>query len=135
MGERLLRHRKRFKKWNITSWYSDSLIEEMMASNQSVCDDVKESGPRPPKGWPLHRPAEERAILNGVDEELSKDPTNPKWLAAKAVFTLWMHGLRPLYGEWDSRDEYAPIDDAVDQAEQLRSCRPRGGVTLKTRIE
>ena len=117
LGERLLRYRKRFKKWGVPSWHSDSLIEEMMQLNQSMCDECKE--PRPPKGWLLHRPAEEHAILRGVDDELLKDPANPTWLAAKAVLRLWMRGLRPLYGEWDARDEYAPQDAVVDEAEQL----------------
>jgi len=117
LGERLLRYRKRIKRWGIPTWFSDSLIEETMRRNMSFCDESAET--RPPHGWMLHRPSEERAILAGVDEELRKDPKNATWLAAKAVLRLWNGGLRPLYDEWDARDEYAPVDDVVNEAEQL----------------
>ena len=118
LGERLLRYRKRLKKWGIQTWFSDSLIEETMRRNLSLCDEALEA--RPPGGWRLHRPSEERAILAGVDEELRKDPKNATWLAAKAVLRLWVGGLRPLsVNDWDPHDEYAPVDEAVDEAEQL----------------
>ena len=117
LGERFLRYKRRLSNWGIPGFYSDALMQEMMESNRSFCDECKE--PRPPNGWPLHRPAEERAILEGVDEELRKDPKNATWLAAKAVLRLWMGGLRPLYDEWDFRDQYAPVDEVVDEAEQL----------------
>ena len=35
------------------------------------------------------------------------------------MLTLWVRGLRPLYGDWDPRDECAPVDEAVDEAEQV----------------
>jgi len=117
VGERLLRYRKRLKKWGLPTFHSDTLLAECMQANQSYCDESREI--RPPNGWPLHRPAEEHAIMVGVDEELLKDPQNAMWLASKAVLRLWMGGLRPLFSEWDVRDEYAPIDAAVDEAEQL----------------
>ena len=117
LGERMLRYRSRLKRWGGEGLYSDALIEEMMQHNQSFCDDCKET--RPPNGWPLHRPAEEAAILQGIDDELRADPGNATWLAAKAVLRLWTGGLRPLYDEWDVRDEYAPVEAAVDEAEQL----------------
>lgn len=117
IGARLLRYRKRLRKWGLQGFYSDTLMDEMMRSNRSYCDDAREI--RPPKGWRLHRPAEERAIFAGVDQELLNDPNNATWLAAKGILTLWVRGLRPLYGDWDPRDECAPVDEAVDLAEKL----------------